>query len=197
MLDKFTLRQDILNKRKTAKRHADDSLYQRSALSLWGYITHTMRWINPSDYQGKIIASFYHVGSEISTAPLHNLVEKNGAVNALPYVGQEAQPFTFRKWAVGDTLTSDVSGTPAPSTNLDLIMPDVVIVPFVAIDKGGHRLGMGGGYYDRTLPLLKQQNPDIPLIAYGFDCQLVDCVPTEPFDFPVDALVTEKQIYPF
>ena len=197
MLDKFTVRQQILQKRKIAASQADDVLLHRSAVSLWGYITHTMGWHSPHDYQGKIIASFYSIGSEISTAPLHTLVEKNGAVNALPYVGQEAHPFTFRKLAVGDALTPDVSGTPAPSTNLDLIMPDVVIVPFIAIDKGGHRIGMGGGYYDRTLPLLKQQNPDIPLIAYGFDCQLVDCVPTEPFDFPVDGLVSEKQTYQF
>ena len=196
MLDKSVIREQILQQRKSAYAQTDEITMHRTALSLWGYITHRMGWIDPNDYQGKIIASFYSIGSEIPTAPLHTIIEKQGAINALPHVGQVAQPFAFYKWSVGDDLTPDASGTPAPNTPA-LIQPDVVIVPFVAIDRGGHRIGMGGGYYDRTLALLKGQNPDIPLIAYGFDCQRVDCVPAEPFDFPVDAWVSEQQIYEF
>ena len=196
MLDKSVLRRQILQQRKLALAQTDDLTIHRSALSLWGYITHRMGCVAPDDWQGKIIASFRSIGSEIPTDPLHRMIEKQGAINALPHVGQLEQPFGFYKWSVGDDLTPDASGTLAPNT-LALIQPDVVIVPFVAIDGGGQRLGMGGGYYDRTLPLLKGQNPDIPLIAYGFDCQGVECVPAEPFDYAVDSWVSEKKIYEF
>ena len=115
----------------------------------------------------------------------------------LPRVEKMNRPFIFCDFRVGDDLYPDVTGVPSPVTPAGQSVPDVIIVPSVAFDGGGQRLGMGGGFYDRTLPLLKNACPDIPIIGYGFDCQMVDCVPTEPFDVPIDAMVTEKQVYEF
>jgi 5-formyltetrahydrofolate cyclo-ligase len=71
---------------------------------------------------------------------------------------------------------------------------DLVIVPGVAFDMEGNRLGYGGGYYDRLFPTLKKATP---LVALAFACQLVATVPTEEFDRPVDCLVTEKSVHYF
>jgi 5-formyltetrahydrofolate cyclo-ligase len=75
------------------------------------------------------------------------------------------------------------------SLPLDAI--DWVLVPGVAFDKRGHRLGYGGGYYDRLLPLLRD---DAHRVAGAFDMQIVDRVPIAPHDRPLDAIVTEARI---
>ena len=75
---------------------------------------------------------------------------------------------------------------------------EVVIVPLVGFDKAGNRLGMGGGYYDRTFTrkhTLHLQRPK--LIGWAHECQKVPQLPTQPWDVPLDAVVTEKQIYRF
>lgn len=71
---------------------------------------------------------------------------------------------------------------------------DLVLVPGVAFDRAGNRLGYGGGYYDRFFPLLRQNTP---LVALAFEGQLVNEVPTGPYDKKVDLLITEERIYYF
>lgn len=76
-----------------------------------------------------------------------------------------------------------------PALAFDAI--DWVLVPGVAFDTRGHRLGYGGGYYDRLLPLLRD---DAHRVAGAFDLQIVDRVPTAPHDRPLDAIMTEARI---
>jgi 5-formyltetrahydrofolate cyclo-ligase len=75
---------------------------------------------------------------------------------------------------------------PAPPGEIDLL-----IVPGVAFDPQGHRLGYGGGYYDRFFPLLR---PGVPLVALAFELQVLDEVPVEEWDRPVDWIVTEARV---
>jgi len=70
---------------------------------------------------------------------------------------------------------------------------DLVLVPGVAFDRRGARLGQGKGYYDR---LLKRCDVNTVLIGLGFDCQMFDKIPTEPHDIRLDIIVTEKNVYP-
>jgi 5-formyltetrahydrofolate cyclo-ligase len=91
-------------------------------------------------------------------------------------------------------LAADIAvgpkGVPEPRPSCRRVSPssvDVVIVPGVAFDAEGGRLGYGGGFYDRLLPLLR---PDVPRIAAGFDEQIVDRVPCSPYDVRIDAIVT-------
>jgi 5-formyltetrahydrofolate cyclo-ligase len=71
---------------------------------------------------------------------------------------------------------------------------DFVLVPGVAFDAAGRRLGYGGGYYDRLLPLLR---PAAARVAGAFELQLVDRVPVSPYDLTVDAIVTESRTLTF
>jgi 5-formyltetrahydrofolate cyclo-ligase len=87
-------------------------------------------------------------------------------------------------------------GIPEPQSHCALIAADAidwVLVPGVAFDASGHRLGYGGGYYDRLLPQLRR---DAARIAGGFEIQLVDRVPAAPHDLPVQALATESRTLP-
>ena len=70
---------------------------------------------------------------------------------------------------------------------------DLIVVPGVAFDRRGGRLGQGKGFYDR---LLTQVRPDTLLVAPAFECQIFDSVPTLPHDRPVDRVVTETNVYP-
>lgn len=69
---------------------------------------------------------------------------------------------------------------------------DLVMVPGVAFDRRGARMGHGFGYYDK---LLERARPDAPLVALAFECQIFDEIPTQPHDIFMDAIVTEKTIY--
>ena len=75
-------------------------------------------------------------------------------------------------------------GTSHPEGEIDV--PDLVLVPFLAFDRFGYRLGYGGGYYDRTLAAL-----DVPAIGFGFAGQQINAVPTGPYDIPLKTIVTE------
>lgn len=94
-------------------------------------------------------------------------------------------------------LDSDVApgyrGIPEPASHRPQIAPsdiDWVLVPGVAFDASGRRLGYGGGYYDRLVPLL---SPGVPRVAGAFEVQIVDHVPTGPHDLAVDSIVTESR----
>ena len=73
------------------------------------------------------------------------------------------------------------------------IDPEVLIVPLLAFDRQGYRLGYGGGYYDRTLERLRARHPVIA-VGFAFAAQEVDAVPTEPTDEPLDLIVTETGV---
>ena len=87
-------------------------------------------------------------------------------------------------------LNTGYKGIPEPSDEADVISPDdidLAIIPGMAFDYEGHRLGRGGGFYDRLIPLLH-----CPLVGICFSCQLVPDVPVEPFDRSLDIIISEK-----
>lgn len=101
----------------------------------------------------------------------------------------------FGKYCDGDTLINNQYGIPEPCGNLDLINPkdlDMAIVPLVAFDKNGNRLGTGKGYYDRTFSFKKQKQPIKPYlfgIAYSF--QQIENLSPQLWDIPLDFVVTD------
>lgn len=93
-------------------------------------------------------------------------------------------------------------GIPEPSGNTDCLSHsrrlDIVLLPLVAFDRQGHRLGMGGGYYDRSFAYRQSSNRIRPLLiglAYEFQC--VESLPHEPWDIMLDAVITERKLYTF
>ena len=96
----------------------------------------------------------------------------------------------FRAYCEGDALALDVMGMAAPTEAAAPLVPDVLILPLLAFDRQGGRLGQGGGFYDRTLQSLRQAG-QILAIGLAYAKQEVDCVPMDEFDQSLDAILTE------
>ena len=140
-----------------------------------------------------IVAGYIPIGSEIDPRPLMSRfvptgAKLSGAKLCLPEVVNKNQALQFRTWSPGDMLISGLLGTLQPMSSAQIVEPDLVLVPLLGLDLKGVRLGQGGGFYDRTLALLKSKGAR----AYGvaFDEQIVDDLPNEPHDELLDGLIT-------
>ena len=102
-----------------------------------------------------------------------------------PRVGSNGEPLSFHHAEPDDLIRSPGWGIREPDPTAPLVKPDAILVPLVAADAHGNRLGYGKGHYDRTLPL-----HDAVRIGVAFDCQVIDHVPAEAWDAPLDWLVT-------
>jgi 5,10-methenyltetrahydrofolate synthetase len=96
----------------------------------------------------------------------------------------------FRLWTPDTPMTADRHGIPIPAGS-DTVVPDVVLLPLVAFDPQGYRLGYGGGYFDRTLAAM---SPRPLALGVGFEVARVDSVRPQPHDIRLDAIVTEADI---
>lgn len=106
----------------------------------------------------------------------------------------------FAPHRLGDPLQPNRYGIPEPDTNrhppLPLRQLDIILMPLVGFDEKLNRLGMGGGYYDRSLAFLHHSQWRRPrLIGIAHECQKVNQLIPAPWDIPMDALVTEKMLY--
>jgi 5-formyltetrahydrofolate cyclo-ligase len=137
---------------------------------------------------GAVVSGFWPMGDEIDIRPLLHALAERGHVLALPATPPRGQPLTFHIWRPGDTLRRERFGT--ATVDSPVVTPDVLLVPLLAFDKRGHRLGYGGGYYDRTLAIL----PDAFTIGCAFAVQEVATVPVGPTDIPLHAIATERGV---
>ena len=84
-----------------------------------------------------------------------------------------------------------------PQNNNKILNPELIFVPCLAFDHKGNRLGYGGGYYDRTFAYLNKINHRFISVAYAYEEQKLDYIPIDKFDFKVDYVITEKNLYSF
>jgi 5-formyltetrahydrofolate cyclo-ligase len=145
-------------------------------------------------YPGCTVASYRARGSEMDPAPLTEALQKGGHVIALPVVAEKGKPLEFRRANPGDRLALNVYGIEEPGPDAPLIEPDVLLVPLLAFDRSGARLGMGGGHYDRTIASLRERGR-ILAVGIGFSCQELSTVPTDPHDIILDRIATETQVF--
>ncbi|MBC8036099.1 MAG: 5-formyltetrahydrofolate cyclo-ligase [Rhizobiales bacterium] len=141
-----------------------------------------------------VISGFFPYKSEISTLPLLTRLRGDGWRLAMPVVMGEGLPLTFRLWAPGEPTVSGIWNIPVPADTSPEVLPDVLMVPMLAFDSKGYRLGYGGGFYDRTLVKLRALKP-IVAIGVAYSCQQVEEVPRGPFDQPLDYIMTEKDTF--
>ena len=136
------------------------------------------------------VAGYHPLGDELSPIPLMQALGSTGARLALPVCLDKSSPLVFRLWSPGDALVPDALGVPSPEPTVTPIRPDMVILPLLAWDRTGGRLGQGGGHYDRTLESLRSHGAVFALgLAYAG--QEVAEVPLEPHDQKLDAILTE------
>lgn len=145
----------------------------------------------PEARDAAAVMAFWSFGSEVDTAPLIEQFVAEGKTVALPRIeGSEVISVAFVPGAA-TTGTSFGAMEPAEGRVLDPAELDLVVVPGVAFDRSGNRVGYGAGYYDRFLP---RTRAGVPAVAIAFAMQVVPEVPAGRTDRRVDAIVTEAEI---
>ena len=143
-----------------------------------------------------VVSGFWPMGEEIDVRPLLGALHEDGHRLALPVTPPRGQPLAFRAWSPGAVLEHGPFGTSQPSPNSVEVEPDALLVPLLAFDATGFRLGYGGGYYDRTLRRLRARRP-VVAVGVAFEAQRVERVPAGPHDERLDWLLTERALTGF
>lgn len=140
------------------------------------------------------IAGFSAIRDEIDPLPAMMRLRALGHGLALPCMQGKDRPLVFRTWSPGDEMAPAVWGISEPLPTRDAVEPDVVLVPLLAFDRAGYRLGYGGGFYDRSLAELRARKP---LVAVGvaYDEQRLDAVPRLDYDQPLDWVLTPSGLH--
>ena len=143
---------------------------------------------------GPIVAGYVPIGSEIDPQPLMEKLAGAGAKLALPRLDDDGT-MSFRLWSPGDSLEDKPFGLSEPSSNAVAVKPGLILVPLLGFDNQGNRLGYGKGHYDRALAELRA---DGAVFACGvaFHAQMIDDLPAEDHDQPLDWAVTERGSVP-
>jgi 5-formyltetrahydrofolate cyclo-ligase len=142
--------------------------------------------------EGAIVSGFIPLKSEINPLPLMRKLADEGAKLALPVVAGKGKPLTMCAFAFGDELAAGVWGIREPKAEALEVFPDVLIVPLLAFDRRGHRLGYGAGYYDMTITALRARKP-IVAVGIAFAAQEIPEVPVTPRDARLDLVLTEVE----
>jgi 5-formyltetrahydrofolate cyclo-ligase len=142
---------------------------------------------------GAIVAGFMPMKSEINPLPLMKALADAGARLALPVVAGRSKPLIMRAWNFGEPLASGVWGIREPRPEAPEVEPDILLVPLLAFDRTGHRLGYGGGYYDLTIALLRARK-SIVAIGLAYAAQEIAAVPATPRDAALDLVLTEREV---
>jgi 5-formyltetrahydrofolate cyclo-ligase len=142
------------------------------------------------------VAGYWPMGDELDIRPTLEAFVASGRGCALPVVVGRGRPLIFRRWTPGDALVSGGFGTSIPAADRDETRPALLLVPLLAFDRRGFRLGYGGGYYDTTIAALRRGGGVIA-IGVAFAAQEVEAVPVESFDQRLDAIATEAELMSF
>lgn len=178
-----------LRREKLAARMALDEP-TRAALSTRIEV-HLAAFLTPLSPQ--TLAFCAPVRGEFDARPLASLLIERGWQAAMPVVEAADAPMSFRRWTPSTAMSVDRYGIPIPAAGAG-IAPDIVLLPLLAFDAQGFRLGYGGGYFDRTLALLVPR----PLaIGIGFELGRVADIRPQTHDIPLAAVVTEAGILRF
>ncbi len=138
--------------------------------------------------RGAVVAGFWPLGREIDIRPLLAALNARGHAIVLPQTPPRGQPLIFRRWSPDAAMRREQFGTVCPEG--EVLTPDFLLVPLLAFDRTGRRLGYGGGYYDRTLGAL----PGRSAIGCAYAAQEVDAVPAGPHDTRLGAVATERGV---
>jgi 5-formyltetrahydrofolate cyclo-ligase len=142
---------------------------------------------------GATLSFYWPMGDEADPRVLATRLAARGHALALPVVAKKGAPLVFRLWREGDPLVVHAFGMHEPAPTAPEVTPDVLLVPLLAFDARGHRLGYGGGFYDRTLASLAAKLA----IGVAYAGQETGTLPIHERDHPLDMVVTELGVRRF
>jgi 5-formyltetrahydrofolate cyclo-ligase len=178
----------VLRREATARRDALPAEARRTAAEIVAARPFPLA-VGP----GVIVSGFMPLGNEIDPLPLMRKLAGVGARLALPVVAGRGKPLIMRAWRFGEPLSAGVWGIREPLPEAAEVEPDILLVPLLAFDRSGYRVGYGGGYYDRTIAQLRGRNA-VVAVGLAFAAQEVPVVPAAPHDALLDLVVTEREV---
>ncbi|MDE0809433.1 MAG: 5-formyltetrahydrofolate cyclo-ligase [Alphaproteobacteria bacterium] len=141
---------------------------------------------------GTVVSAFWPIRSELDLRPLIYGLHERDCVVVLPIVVARRTALRFRAWTPGLALEKDGFGVLVPPRHAPELEPDWLLVPLLAFDADGYRLGYGGGFYDISLTALRSRKT-VFAIGVAYDGQQVGRVPRNLGDARLDAILTEKR----
>ena len=144
--------------------------------------------------RGAIVSGYWPLPGELDIRPLIHQIHEAGHRIALPVVKAKGEPLLFRHWTPGTPLIQGSFKVMTPPEGAPELEPQVLLVPLLAFDGAGFRLGYGGGFYDRTLEKRRREaHSGHPVLGIGiaFSAQETESLPRGPFDQRLDWIATE------
>jgi 5-formyltetrahydrofolate cyclo-ligase len=178
-LSKESLRRAALDARKAFVRTLSDASRARLEQKLAQNLTSLLAGVS-------VVGGYHPLGSEISPLPAMEETRAVGAIVAFPCFTNPAKPFRF---VAGDPLEPGPFGLMQPARRHPRVEPDLVLVPLVAIDGSGTRLGRGKGHYDRALLSLKKNGARLIGVGWGMQ-RLTEEIPSDAWDVPLDGFAS-------
>jgi 5-formyltetrahydrofolate cyclo-ligase len=147
--------------------------------------------------RGAAISAYMPIKAEMDPLPLFEVLRERGYTLLMPRVIPDHTLLEFRTWEPEMPMIRSIYGIEEPDPGYSTVMiPDFFLLPLLAFDRQGHRLGYGAGYYDQTFGQMKGKIP-FKAIGVAYEMQYYDEVPFEMHDYPLDMCVTEQKVYTF
>lgn len=187
--DKKALREEFLKIRKGLSGTAARSAAKAAAANVLAYVRLP---------EAQTIGFYYPIHNELDALLLLEKLGAMGHTTALPVAVNAREPLLFRQWKQGEELVKGrIFNVMEPPASAATVVPNVLVVPMLAFNKAGYRLGYGSGMYDRTIADLRVRVPGVKVIGYAFDNQYSTVFRAEKHDQRVDFIITEKKVLSF
>ena len=147
-------------------------------------------------HPGVIVSGFMPFKTEINPLPLLKKLAEAGATLALPKIAGRGKPLVMRAWAWGAPLDTGQWGIREPKPDYPEVEPDILLVPLLAFDRSGQRIGYGAGYYDRSIARFRSRK-SVTAVGIAFAAQEVSAVPATECDARLDLVLTENEVIRF
>lgn len=178
--------------RQYAKRHRDEMLKEEGASDAAASVFFEALSLT----RGQCVSVYFPIGSEFDPSPIVERLWSQNIKVALPSIQGAAQPLKFLEWSKDCQLQKAGFGTYEPQDAVKCD-PDIIVVPLLAFDQQGNRIGYGQGHYDATLKDSRSRK-DILAIGLAYSGQAVLlALPTEPHDEKLDLVITEQRVFDF
>lgn len=147
-----------------------------------------------------VVALYWPMNNEFSTQLILERLMEEDITCVLPVMQKDSERvLRFARWRIGDPMQEGAFKVhePVVTDTTEWATPDIILVPLLAFDRRGHRLGYGSGYYDATLDSLRQEH-EVVSVGIAYDAQMVLFpLPADPHDQPLDLVITPQKVYRF